>query len=36
MVDQLLTWLAAKSDRRFPYMDFVTEQDERELQQAKA
>jgi hypothetical protein len=36
VVDQLRTWLATKDDRRFPYMDFVTEEDERELQQTEA
>jgi hypothetical protein len=36
VVDQLRTWLAGKGDNRFPYVEFVSEQDEKELQRADA
>ncbi|MBV8799320.1 MAG: hypothetical protein JOY77_08710 [Alphaproteobacteria bacterium] len=35
VVDQLRTWLAEQEDQRFPYIDFITEQEEQELQQAE-
>lgn len=34
VVDQLRTWMTSYDDERFPYFDFLTEQDEQELQQA--
>lgn len=34
IVDQLRTWMDEHGDERFPYFDFMTEQDEQELQQA--
>ena len=34
IVDQLRTWMSGHDDDRFPYFDFLTEQDEQELQQA--
>lgn len=35
VVDQLRTWLAEQEDERFPYIEFITEQEETELQQAE-
>lgn len=34
IVDQLRAWMDKRDDQRFPYFDFMTEQDEQELQQA--
>ena len=34
VVDQLRTWMTKYGDERFPYFDFLTEQDEKEIREA--
>ena len=35
VIDELRTWLQTKGDGRFPYFEFITTQEEKELSQIK-